>query len=783
MRGLATGSAFPPSGGFVRMNYDKHHNNTSTSATNGMNRPLLSSNSSSNPANPNNTNRPLLSATNSSNPPRAPLTPRIAASHSPASSSPIVRRATHSDSAAKSKPGAREEIVTPIKSLLNSNITPRSSSRKARVDGTGSTPLGTPTAASSSFKTSTNVEPTPRTSDSARKRAGLGISGLENKGSTRPKSLHTESNGYVQSVSAPPSADAPGDANRADKPPMFFRASDANTLPSMRENRQRSSSQTQPPRFIYANGEVEKDVSSSSVGQDAPSSKVKHGTPSSSVGSSRSQADPSRTKFFHANGTPVEDTEPRQSIAKRADTSLLPPTPPILSNTEAQPPVSAPSPSISRPESPAPTKPLHPTSSLPNPQTPSQPKQHQQQRQPLSPPMILQMLHSKLHATPSSFTSFTSQPPPPSPFSAGAGPNHIGSLSQGFSPSAENLQPFTISERRNQLKHVKSNSVGSLDSGTSAMRNLRLDLVASPSPAGLTSKTGVAILSPSVEISEPRQDGAETNKTEKTDVPLPSPSKAPEKSVLQQMNELAASARRERKILDLEISNASLLAINRTLEREMKRQTAELRRYRRLSRQGRISIAGSIDSKGEISAGLSDISSEDENEIDEETSEEESSIASSSMSPGAIADSDARHREKDERRLQIDISKHQQLLIDSQRMNQSLKRCLSYTEELIDEGKKSLDYSVKPSDVELGGRVLPPPDGHEPGPGDKRLLRSQTEERLDVMWEDISKSLAVEGESNDEREGCGSDICIPQQPPPQTFSDVGGSRRPEVRFA
>ena len=54
----------------------------------------------------------------------------------------------------------------------------------------------------------------------------------------------------------------------------------------------------------------------------------------------------------------------------------------------------------------------------------------------------------------------------------------------------------------------------------------------------------------------------------------------------------------------------------------------------------------------------------------------------------------------------LDLSKHQQLLVDSQMMNQSIRRCLGWTEELIKEGKKALEYQVRVSDVELGGRVL-----------------------------------------------------------------------------
>jgi hypothetical protein len=215
----------------------------------------------------------------------------------------------------------------------------------------------------------------------------------------------------------------------------------------------------------------------------------------------------------------------------------------------------------------------------------------------------------------------------------------------------------------------------------------------------------------------------------KEDIPsgLQSPTKAGRP--LDRMNELAANARRERKVLDLEITNSSLAAINRTLEREMRKQAAELRRYRRLSRSGRLSIATSASirtSNGlssisdEDGAQLSDMSEEESEETSEFDSSEEDSFDDGSLDPAALAASDLRHRKKDEKRLQLDLSKHQQLLIDSQKMNESLKRCLGWTEGLIDEGKKALEYHVRVSDVELGGRVLVPDDADENDGADQR---------------------------------------------------------------
>ena len=180
-----------------------------------------------------------------------------------------------------------------------------------------------------------------------------------------------------------------------------------------------------------------------------------------------------------------------------------------------------------------------------------------------------------------------------------------------------------------------------------------------------------------------------------------------------QADELAAKARRERKVLDLEISNSSLMAINRTLEKKMRKQNAELRRFRRLSRSGRLSLATTsslgVNLSRPFSLGgideLPDPSDHSEPESMFSPSDEDS-LDDGSLSPGAMAESDARHRDQDEKRLRLDLAKHQGLLVDSHKLNESLKRCLGWTEDLISQGKKALDYRVRVSDIEFGGRVL-----------------------------------------------------------------------------
>lgn len=198
---------------------------------------------------------------------------------------------------------------------------------------------------------------------------------------------------------------------------------------------------------------------------------------------------------------------------------------------------------------------------------------------------------------------------------------------------------------------------------------------------------------------------------------------------LQRMNELAANARRERKVLDLEISNSSLLAINRTLERELRKQAAELRRFRRLSRSGRLSLAersrasslqddlrnnfSHADDDDDISHldSITESLSDSDNDSDSLRSSISPSESTSDLSHSQQSSSSRRTR--DEKRLLLDLSKHRQLLVDSQKMSQSIKRCLTWTEELIADGQKALQYQVRVSDVELGGRVLVREDGEE----------------------------------------------------------------------
>ncbi|KIW98816.1 uncharacterized protein Z519_00479 [Cladophialophora bantiana CBS 173.52] len=284
--------------------------------------------------------------------------------------------------------------------------------------------------------------------------------------------------------------------------------------------------------------------------------------------------------------------------------------------------------------------------------------------------------------------------------------------------------------------HRKSISASSISSA--APRKLSNPRVQPPQPLDLHPASALSpriqgsnLLSP--ETLSPRSISLASTNTVPTSVPsdtdFSEPTKAPSVSapgtdprgdqaaaIFQSQLDEAANARRERKVLDLEISNSSLLAINKTLERELRKQTGELRRYRRLSRSGRLSLATTTRTASEQSNFTlgtvtefdgedRQFSDDDDSDLDDLEDEDDSMLSTESgsmLSPSI----QSRQRARDEKRLMLDLSRHQQLLVDFQKLSQSIKRCLTCTEELIRDGNKALDYRVGIGDVKLGGRVL-----------------------------------------------------------------------------
>ncbi|KAI9715246.1 MAG: hypothetical protein M1812_006057 [Candelaria pacifica] len=669
--------------------------------------------SKNNSANHNN-GHPLKPTSSASNKhAKLPSTPRVAGSTT-SSASPNLRKGLQHETTVTPKGNQKEDLSTPVKAFLSSNITPRSSSRKSRVGTTtpNSTPNGTPTNA----RPVSAVGSAQAASDENDERVGLGINGADGGGHRRPRSIVSENAGSTLSpLSRSPEAMSPGEWPPGrphagfDNTPKFFHASEAKSFASPHASSKRPPSPTKSSSFVYANG-VDHEVSSAR----------------SSVGLPAAQEARIQAKFFPAISAPDKDTQPSPKPFN--------PTKPTLATIPSSQEVPS-----------AQSLTSHQHSLLQHEHTPVPRKSST-----ISRSSSLNKKPAETASPPSRRLS-TSSLGQPRNQPAGT-PQRQSSLKGSSSRrSSVDLTP----PRR--LGHAKSASVGSLDTLCSPNTNPRLRAIDSPSPLTLSnvatldraSKGTFDSRSPSVTHSIPQSPTKSTSASQN----------------LQQLNELAANARRERKVLDLEISNSSLLAINKTLERELNKQSAELRRFRRLSRSGRLSIATSTGGTvGELSAlaesddgaELSDMAEEEIDDQDYQVLPNDSSKPTmddgltSSQGPISASPAPHHHDARDEKPLRLDFSKHQALLVDSQKMNQSIKRCLGWTEELIREGKKALEYRVRVEDIEhLGGRVLPP---NETPPEDEESSDENGNDDASVMDKDDNLLLRNVGPLTSESE-------------------------------
>ncbi|KAG7141863.1 hypothetical protein HYQ45_001600 [Verticillium longisporum] len=453
----------------------------------------------------------------------------------------------------------------------------------------------------------------------------------------------------------------PSDVGSRNDPPdsKFFYASDAKPASQPALHKTQQQQQQQPikaPTFIYANG--------SAIERNRPTSpSVVPGFTPVLAPMQEAQA----SKFFYANGTP--DFQHAYRPASAAGST-------VSSSSKMNAPRAAPTiapggfAATSRPTSP------------------------NKQTQPIPPPLART---ATLSPQPANRPQMASQP------------------TLAAQPAAKRRVSIEVPPQ-----HGSHSRTGSVSSGDAIIMSR---FMASHPSSELSSPTS-APNNPAVTMASIIQ--AAEDLTESDDSKGHSELQSPTKSTHSgdPLNDLVAHARRERKVQDLEITNASLEAINRSLERQLRKQTAELRRYRRLSRSGRLSLTSMASSRVpsdstvgtavamESGLELSDLS-EDEGEDEEEEDDDLGSLydtdpsdSESISSPGLKAAD--RRRKRDERRLQLDLTKHRELLVDSQKINQSIKRCLNWTEELIKDGKKALEYKVRVSDVELAPRVLAP---------------------------------------------------------------------------
>ncbi|EPQ67690.1 Bgt-5023 [Blumeria graminis f. sp. tritici] len=549
---------------------------------------------------------------------RAPLTPRIAGSNKPSGLGLRLQRGAPQPCV---KANANENTAfTPTSRSLN-NVTPRSGSRRLRVDSASTTPGSLSGEATETPRSNDYVLPTEDTFSS------FSASLVSDKQIPNKQTISPSSFLRIGDI----------DSNLAKEKEARLSA-DRVKIVATPESRSQVQSKSAISSFCYANGDyipfIQPPLAASALGN---------------------LEERSVPKFFHANGVPDLSASPapylpppRSSSAHSVSSLMSAVKFSSLSNNNYNP-------TFSRPASPSKLNQSSPVSQLGS-------------------PLVSSDFNSRLQSN--------------------------NGIPLTVTPINEALRPPTQTDLK-LSRHERSLSCET--AGTQLRFNRRVHI---------ENNIDVSLSNSGPSINAfPRSDNICEFQS-----PLEQHNLSKSGNILEQQSELAANARRERKVLDLEITNSSLAAINRTLEREMRKQTAELRRYRRLSRSGRLNISRSTSlctssALGDIEISASDLSDDNE-ESEEDTSDshydysEEETNDTCSLSPSAIAESDLRHRKKDEKRLQHDLVKHQRLLFDSRKLNQTLKRCLGLTEDLIGKGKKALEHKVTLCDDELGGRVL-----------------------------------------------------------------------------
>jgi hypothetical protein len=607
-------------------------------------------------SNNNHNGRPLMPTLASTRTSKTPVTPRLAGTAAQ-SNTPTSRRSDRTDFIVS--PSAKDELSTPVKPYVTSNITPRSTARKSRVGAgsTQSTPTGTPVGTPSSSRPTSLID--ARQKDHLVGGNGLGVSSTFGSMTTGKSQSVVGSSSTSQkpaTTKSPPSLISTSNSEILEKETRskFFHANEA----KLRE--------AAPPfvkkqaTFFYADGKKE----ATDGATNYPSGP--YSPPLSAVAKAKEE-----TQFFHANIVPHGQPETTISASSTMNSS-----------PEVRPqPQFVPKPFALRPPSPEKNN-IHLSyrkgaSQVIKPRTGTLPF-FQGSKQ----------LHTSIDEHEKDGSRINKSPGPGVPRVAHGKSASLSSLDSVSSPPhrlQQVMEETTAFQQSSKLNVDITSRKSSAQYSTSSENS-----VASPGSSNILSATGIAT---SIPQSPVQNTFAQAN----------SPS----------INELAANARRERKVLDLEISNSSLLAINRQLEREVRKQKAELRRYRRLSRAGRFSIAtissgaeSTVEDDAESREFRNEISTDYEEDEDLSNSSSSDSADEEALSPAALAARDAQRIGRDEKRLQLDLSRHRELLIDSQKLNQSLKRCLGWTEELIKEGKKALEYKVRVSEVKMGGRVL-----------------------------------------------------------------------------
>ncbi|KAL9037891.1 MAG: hypothetical protein Q9214_005502 [Letrouitia sp. 1 TL-2023] len=624
---------------------------------------------------------------------KGPMQPNVFSPTSTASSGPCRNGRRESVRPAVGRGGlSKEDANTPVKELISLNITPRSSSRKARVESASSTPKTTPKVTPKSTPNGTPSHGRPTSMVEGRDwPPGMRIAngfGIKDGNLSRTVRAQSEVNRVEGLPFARPISTQGDDYGpRTTSPetlPKFFHADDARPkLPQAQQRLPKSTPKLQGYPCVH----------------DGNSARSESPLPTTL------DLEDERPKFFYANQT-RESKSPSPGLGNGA-LAARPPLHTIFSSSQVS--------NSSRPPSPLKEE-IVPVSRQPSLSKPS-PRRHNR---------LVSSEHKDIRIP----EGLPSSPTTRSRRSSLAAPGNYAS--QTTSPIAAN---FNGSRRWS----LATSDVSISQSPTQSHESINT-VPSYNEPIGPSS-------------AQPTQSQKSVDQT-------------PGQSKLDHLNELAAGARRERKVLDLEISNSSLLAINRTLEAEMRKQKAELRHLRRLRSSGRLSSIRSAPTRFSALSHTDELSaldsSEEEDLGDEDgfsnisnTSDDTSFPDSTTLSPPSRSSmiplpTKDFLRTRRQRGFKLDLAAQKTLLLDSQKLNQALKRCLGRTDELIVDGKKALEYRVNVADIEaLGLRVVMPDSWDGEVDLRKGLLSPGIKEQVENPWGGMRRTGETFEDPND----------------------------------
>ncbi|KAL8804285.1 MAG: hypothetical protein Q9182_002650 [Xanthomendoza sp. 2 TL-2023] len=574
-----------------------------------------------------------------------------------------------------------EEVATPVGSFLSSNVTPRSGSRKARVESASSTPRRTPESTSRTGRPLSMIEGRDWPSGELRKAPASGTRAAHVLRPARAQSVSSDVQYPVGYNSPAVHQDKASRTASPDSLPKFFHANDAKPRPNVGPPSRSPQLQPKLAGAPYVNGMSKIDTSASTA---SPDSGDEH------------------PKFFYADRMPEATTPP-----PRFANGIVSSRPPLHTIFSSYQTTTSPA---QRPPSPLKEEvmPISRKSSLSKPS----PRRHTR---------LVSNGSNEIRA-PEALTK---------------GQSSISRRSSLNNPSRRISQPQSPITSSFGISSSRRASFALAESGRDAAAPTPQESPSAETPSNELTADTSSDLVPSQSLSKP----------------------APGQSKLDHLNELAANARRERKVLDLEISNSSLLAINRTLETEMRKQKAELRHLRRLRSSGVFPASTRAGSSRfsmlSTNDDMSPTSSADEDGIDDDpfsnasdgTSDDTSFPDSLNLSPTVRNSSLPVAKARQSRSFKVDMASQRVLLLDSQRLNQALKRCLGRTDELIADGKKALEYKVDTGDASNWvPRVLSADerDGEmEPSRG---LLSPGLDERIENPWDQVRSTEEEEEE-------------------------------------